>query len=124
MGVQPRLRHRQHMRQKMLGNQQDPEEFLSYKESFDFFDWNKNGKISYSSLQNAMRRAGRNPTDVEVLDIINKIDDGSGYLDLKEFLYIMSELNKDTDLETGYKETFRVFSKDEEGCISAEEIKF
>ena len=83
-----------------------------------------------------MRRAGRNPTDVEVLDIINKIDDGSGYLDLKvtfrkmrtstlvtsmlerqslrlslrnqEFLYIMSELNKDTDLETGYKETFRL----------------
>jgi Ca2+-binding EF-hand superfamily protein len=25
--------------------------------------------------------------------------------------------------ETSYKETFRVFSKDEEGCIPAEEIK-
>ncbi len=24
-------------------------------------------------------------------------------------------------IETGYKETFRVFSKDEEGCIPAEE---
>jgi hypothetical protein len=28
-----------------------------------------------------------------------------------------------THTETGYKETFRVFSKDEEGCIPAEEIK-
>ena len=87
--------------------------------------------IDWLVWQNAMRRAGRNPTDVEVLDIINKIDDGSGYLDLKvtfrtlitatldtralegqslfhqEFLYIMAELNKDADLETGYKETFR-----------------
>ena len=31
----------------------------------------------------AMRRAGRNPTDVEVSDIINKIDDGSGHLNFE-----------------------------------------
>ena len=53
----------------------------------------------------------------------------------------MSEVSKDQDQETSYKETFRsgfrselllrkswisffrVFSKDEEGCISADEIK-
>ena len=34
-------------------------------------------------LQNAMRRVGQNPTDVEVLDIINKIDDGSGHLNFE-----------------------------------------
>ena len=34
----------------------------------------------------------------------------------------MQEMSKDVDLETGYKETFRVFSKDQEGCIPAEEI--
>ena len=42
---------------------------------------------------------------------------------MQEFCYIMQDLNKDLDMETGYKETFRVFSKDEEGCIPAEEIK-
>ena len=35
----------------------------------------------------------------------------------------MSEAGRESDLETGYKETFRVFSKDQEGCIPAEEIK-
>ena len=30
-----------------------------------------------------MRRAGQNPTDVEVLDILNRIDDNTGYLDFK-----------------------------------------
>ena len=30
-----------------------------------------------------MRRAGQNPTDVEVQDMINQIDDGSGTLDFQ-----------------------------------------
>ena len=38
----------------------------SYKEAFDHFDWNKSGTIPTSDLQCAMRRAGQNPTDVEV----------------------------------------------------------
>ena len=87
-----------------------------------------------------MRRAGANPTDVEVLDIINRIDNETGYLDFpvtliidltytilgnfcQEFCYVMSEAARESDQETSYKETFRVFSKDEEGCIPAEEIK-
>ena len=86
-----------------------------------------------------MRRAGHNPTDIEVLDIINKIDNETGGLDfeancdvfftvtcnqtMQEFCYVMQNISKDEDLETGYKETFRVFSKDEEGCIPADEIK-
>ena len=85
-----------------------------------------------------MRRAGHNPTDIEVLDIINKIDNETGGLDfevndghcqyddndrsMQEFCYVMQDISKDEDLETGYKETFRVFSKDEEGCITADEI--
>ena len=31
-----------------------------------------------------MRRAGQNPTDIEVLDIINRIDDDTGYLDFQD----------------------------------------
>ena len=40
------------------------------------------------SLQYAMRRAGQNPTDVEVQDLLNKIDDGSGSgtLNVEDFL--------------------------------------
>ena len=34
-------------------------------------------------LQYAMRRAGQNPTDVEVQDMINQIDDGTGTLDFQ-----------------------------------------
>ena len=34
-------------------------------------------------LQAAMRRGGVNPTDVEMVSIINKHDNPSGYLDIK-----------------------------------------
>ena len=30
-----------------------------------------------------MRRAGQNPTDIEVQDMINKIDNGSGTMDFQ-----------------------------------------
>ena len=30
-----------------------------------------------------MRRAGQNPTDVEIITIINKYDNESGYIDIK-----------------------------------------
>ena len=78
-----------------------------------------------------MRRAGQNPTDIEVHDMINKIDDndnnievhdminkidnGSGVLDFEDFLLVMGEKNKEVDIEIHFKDTFRAFSKDEDG---------
>ena len=88
-----------------------------------------------------MRRAGQNPTESEVQDMINKIDDGTASLAFEDFCLLLREKSKETDPETLFKDTFRVFSKDEEGeelneifteteknippgCIPAEEMKF
>ena len=96
----------------------------AYYEAFQAFDWNNNGKISYGSLIFAMRRAGLNPTEVEVHDIINRLDDGSGVITFEDFCKVMLQKNKEVDQETYFKESFRVFYKDEEGCIPAEELIF
>lgn len=61
------------------------EERKAYYEAFTAFDWNNNGKIWSQSLILAMRRAGTNPTEVEVHDIINRHDDGSGLISFDEF---------------------------------------
>ena len=50
--------------------------------------------------------------------------DGSGFLEFPEFCLMMYKKLSDTDTENELKETFRVFSKDDEGCITAEELKF
>ena len=100
------------------------EDRQAYYGAFQSFDWNSSGKISHGSLLSAMRRAGANPTEVEVHDIINKLDDGTGHISFNEFYTVMMEKNEEIDQEINYKETFRVFSKDALGCISADEFKF
>ena len=62
-----------------------------------------------------MRRAGQNPTESEVQDMINKIDDGTASLAFEDFSLLMKEKTKEIDPEILFKDTFRVFSKDEEG---------
>ena len=77
----------------------------------------QNSSICYKfqELQSAMRRAGQNPTESEVQDMINKIDDGSASLSFRDFCLLLREKTKEMDPETHFKDTFRVFSKDEEG---------
>ena len=66
------------------------EERKAYYETFTAFDWNNNGKIWSQSLILAMRRAGTNPTEVEVHDIINRHDDGSGLISFDEFCKVQT----------------------------------
>ena len=69
------------------------------------------------ALQYAMRRAGQNPTDIEVQDLLNKIDDGSGTLNVDDFLVVMRESSRDIDGEIHFKDAFRAFSKDKDGAL-------
>ena len=62
-----------------------------------------------------MRRAGTNPTEAELQDLINKIDDGSATLHFTDFCILMEEKTSENDSETHFKDAFRVFSKDDQG---------
>ena len=65
-----------------------------------------------------MRRAGTNPTEAELRDILNKIDDGSATLTFEDFSDVMKEKTIEGDPENHFRDAFRVFSKDEQGiCI-------
>ena len=71
---------------------------------------------SFQELHAAMRRAGQNPTEAEVQDMINEVDvDGSGYLEFPEFCMMMHKKLNEGDQENDLKEVFRVFGKDETG---------
>ena len=74
----------------------------------------------FQDLQSALRRAGQNPTESEVQDMMNKIDDGTASLAFADFCLLIGEKAKELDAETHFKDTFRVFSKDEEGTLHSE----
>ena len=82
------------------------------------------GTITTKELGTVMRSLGQNPTEAELMDMINEIDaDGNGDIDFPEFLTVMARKMKDTDSEEEILEAFKVFDKDGNGFISAAELR-
>ncbi|VDN20690.1 unnamed protein product [Gongylonema pulchrum] len=100
------------------------EEMIEYKEAFRLFDKDGNGSISSKELGVAMRSLGQNPTEQELLDMVNEVDiDGSGTIDFPEFCQMMKRMNKENDSEM-IREAFRVFDRDGNGYITADEFRY
>lgn len=73
--------------------QLSPEEIDEFKEAFMMFDKDGSGTINTKELGVAMRSLGQNPTEQEILEMINEIDlDGNGIVEFPE----VSRLNRRT----------------------------
>ena len=69
---------------------------------------NGDGFISAKELGVLMRTLGRNPTEDEILNIMNEIDvDHNGKLDFSEFTMMMKDKLTQEDLELEIKQAFR-----------------
>lgn len=98
------------------------EELQEFAQAFKMFDKDGNGTMSIKELGVAMRTLGLNPTEDELLNMVNEYDvDGNG-IDFGEFCKMMKEMNKETDQEL-IRLAFRVFDKDGNGYITAQEFK-
>lgn len=100
------------------------EQISEFKEAFSLFDKDGDGCITTNELGTVMRSLGPNPTEAEVREMINEVDaDGSGTIDFPEFLNLMARKMKYTVSEEELKEAFKVFDKDQDGLISASELR-
>merc|ERR1712241_1118798 len=69
-----------------------------------------------------MRNHGLNPTEDELKDMIRNVDKNcNGAIDFNEFIEMM--LRRDSKIEEDVRHAFRVFDRDGDGLISAEELK-
>ena len=80
---------------------------LDAKYKFTFFQ-NGDGFISAKELGVLMRTLGRNPTEDEIMNIMNEIDvDHNGKLDFSEFTIMMRDKLSGEDMEQEIKQAFR-----------------
>ena len=74
----------------------------------NFFLQNGDGFISAKELGVLMRTLGRNPTEDEIMNIMNEIDiDHNGKLDFSEFTIMMRDKLSGEDMEQEIKQAFR-----------------
>ncbi|KAL3955190.1 hypothetical protein ACCO45_010753 [Purpureocillium lilacinum] len=85
------------------------EQVSEFKEAFSLFDKDGDGQITTKELGT---------------DMINEVDaDNNGTIDFPEFLTMMARKMKDTDSEEEIREAFKVFDRDNNGFISAAELR-
>jgi calmodulin len=64
---------------KNMADQLTHEQIAEFKEAFSLFDKDGDGTITTKELGTVMRSLGQNPTEAELQDMINEVDqDGSG----------------------------------------------
>ncbi|KXJ22231.1 Calmodulin [Exaiptasia diaphana] len=101
------------------------ENIREFTKAFNDFDVNGDGLLSAAELGTIMRSVGHNPTPKELQDMIASADlDGNGFIDLPEFIKMMSKKNEEDSTEQHLRDAFSLFDKDENGLISGDELKF
>uniref|UniRef100_A0A7R9VA58 Calmodulin n=1 Tax=Chlamydomonas euryale TaxID=1486919 RepID=A0A7R9VA58_9CHLO len=101
------------------------DQVAEFREAFALFDKDGSGAITTRELGTVMRSLGQNPTDAELQDMINEIDeDGNGIIDFQEFLKLMARKMKENDDDDRLRNAFKVFDRDGNGYISAAELRY
>lgn len=96
------------------------EQISEYKEAFSLFDENGDGTISTKELGTVMRSLGQNPTEAELSDMIREAAIGeNGTINFPQFLTLMAYRKSEEEIIQACK----VFDKDDNGYISAAELR-
>ncbi|XAR63602.1 hypothetical protein NMG60_11023602 [Bertholletia excelsa] len=100
------------------------EQIAEFREAFCLLDKDGDGLHNHGRIGNCDKITGSKPTEEELQRMINEVDiDGNGTIEFGEFLHLMSTKMKESEVEEELKEAFKVFDKDQDGFISAPELR-
>jgi len=92
------------------------------KEAFALFDGDRDGEISTEELGKVMRTHGFNPSEEDLRDMIRNVDkNANGAIDFNEFIEMMLKQGINADEDAAH--AFKVFDRDGDGLITAEELR-
>ena len=100
------------------------EERRVFRENFDAFDANGDGRLDIKELATALRSLGFHMTEKDVEQVHQEADkDGSGYIEFNEFLQLITTHMKEPYTKEELQEAFNIFDEDKSGTINAAELK-
>ncbi|XP_019068249.1 calmodulin-like protein 8 isoform X1 [Solanum lycopersicum] len=106
--------------------EKEENQLLQFKEAINLFDKDVHGCITIEELATVIRSLDENPTEEELCHMISEVDadhHDNGTMEFIEFLNLITKKMKETDLEEELKEVFKVFDKDQNGFISATDLR-
>ncbi|XP_028063272.1 calmodulin-2-like isoform X2 [Camellia sinensis] len=99
------------------------EQIAEFREAFSLIDEDSDGLGSSLEVARVIQSLNEHPTKEEVEDTISEVDiAGNGTIDFEHYLNIMARKMKDNVAEE-LKEVFKVFDQDQDGYISAIEVR-
>ncbi|KAL5009330.1 hypothetical protein ScPMuIL_014911 [Solemya velum] len=114
------------MAKKGADVQVSEETLKEWREAFDMFDQNKDGRITSSELGDVMRSLEQSPSEEELRKMIEEVDrDGNGTVEFDEFVLMMKRTAHkiaEESPENMMLGAFAVFDKDGNGLISRTEL--
>jgi len=107
-----------------LSNHQAAVKLTELKLAFKLYDHDEDGTITSEELKEVMNSVSLKPTENELAAMIEAVDaDHDGKIDLAEFLTMMAVSMKRKDSKKLLIITFSEYDTDNDGWISAEELK-
>ncbi|KAF8944416.1 hypothetical protein BGZ47_004248 [Haplosporangium gracile] len=97
-----------------------------FKEGFSLFDRKGNGTIESSSLGDLLRALGQNPTQAQVRDLVAEADPaGTRVINFDTFLKVLMRPDgfKPAGTYNEFINGFKVFDKENDGCITVGELR-
>ncbi|XP_052768599.1 calmodulin-beta-like [Mya arenaria] len=95
-----------------------------YRSAFDMFDKDGDGTITTKELGTVMRSLGQDPSEQELVDMINEVDmDGNKTIDFDEFCLMMKKRSSEQNADDDLRDAFNVFDNDGNGYISMSELR-
>ena len=100
------------------------EQIEEIKEAFNIFDVDSSGSIDYRELKAAMKALGIKVDKAELKKMITDVDeDGSGEIELPEFIQMMTAKMGDSDTREEIEKVFKMFDTSGKGKIEFIDFK-
>eukprot|EP01116_Phalansterium_solitarium_P018854 TRINITY_DN511_c0_g1_i2.p2 TRINITY_DN511_c0_g1~~TRINITY_DN511_c0_g1_i2.p2 ORF type:complete len:150 (-),score=37.75 TRINITY_DN511_c0_g1_i2:157-606(-) len=104
-----------------MADQPSSDQIEEWKEAFQLFDKDGDGKVTQEEFGTVLRALGQNPTQAEIKQIIKELG-GPAQVDFAQFSAIMQKRKK-PDLDEQIKQAFKVFDTKNTGLIDVGELK-